>query len=86
MTYEEALNKLDETVIGDLELKVTLSEALKKQITRKAEKDIDIIWGTPKEMPVCPVCDYFLTPTYFIGEGEKVTYCENCGQAIDWSE
>jgi hypothetical protein len=33
MTPEQALNRLDETVIGDLELKIALSKALEKLIT-----------------------------------------------------
>jgi hypothetical protein len=33
MTPEQALKRLDETVIGDLELKIALSKALEKLIT-----------------------------------------------------
>lgn len=61
-------------------------EALEKQIPKKVEYGIDGSWGVEKGQPVCPVCDYFITRTQFIGEGKKVTYCEHCGQAIDWSD
>lgn len=33
---------------------------------------------------VCPACDYALGHWEFIGGGEKITYCEHCGQAISW--
>lgn len=44
-----------------------------------------------KDMPVCPVCDCFLTPTYFFtmdgsAPKEKTTWCEHCGQKLDWSD
>jgi hypothetical protein len=61
-------------------------EALEKQIPKKVEYGTDNSWGVNKKAPVCPVCDYFLTQTYFIGDGEKITYCDHCGQKIDWSD
>ena len=61
-------------------------EALQKQTPQKVDFGIDRSWGKEKKQPVCPVCDYFVTQTYFIGKGKKVTYCDHCGQAIDWSE
>lgn len=61
-------------------------EALEKQMPKKVEFAIDHTWGTTRKQPVCPVCDYYLTMTEFIGDGEKITYCDHCGQAIDWSE
>ena len=40
---------------------------------------------------VCPKCDYHLGRVYFLSDGHdigvrKISYCETCGQAIDWSE
>ena len=75
MTPKEALDILDKTVIRNLELKIVLSEAIKKQIPKK-----------PKYYPLsdgqCPSCnaifDYDWKP--------KSKYCQNCGQAIDWSD
>lgn len=71
-------------------------EAFEKQIPKKPNKAIDHTWGTEKEVPVCPVCDYYITPVQFIDmticettgkcEKPKVTYCDVCGQAINWSD
>lgn len=67
------------------------AEALEKQIPKKPNKAIDSSWGIKKEAHVCPICDYYLTEVYFIAPqkiepNKKITYCEICGQAIDWSE
>ena len=66
-------------------------KALEKQIPKKPNKTIDSSWGTKKEAHVCPVCDYYLTEVHFIEpqkieSNKKITYCETCGQAIDWSD
>nr|DAU48348.1 MAG TPA: zinc-ribbon containing domain protein [Bacteriophage sp.] len=66
-------------------------QALEKQIPMKPNKTIDSSWGTKKEVHTCPVCDCDLTEVYFIAPQEskikeKITYCEACGQAIDWSD
>ena len=66
-------------------------KALEKQIPKKPNKTIDSSWGTKKEVHVCPVCDYYLTEVHFIEpqkieSNKKITYCETCGQAIDWSD
>ena len=66
-------------------------QALEKQIPKKPNKTIDSSWGTQKETHTCPVCDYYLTEVQFIASqkiesNKKITYCETCGQAIDWSD
>ena len=66
-------------------------QALEKQIPKKPNKTIDSSWGTQKEAHTCPVCDYYLTEVHFIApqkieSNKKITYCEICGQAIDWSD
>lgn len=66
-------------------------KALEKQIPKKPNKTIDSSWGVKKEVHVCPVCDYYLTEVHFIApqkieSNKKITYCETCGQAIDWSD
>ena len=66
-------------------------QALEKQIPKKPNKTIDSSWGTQKEAHTCPVCDYYLTEVHFITpqnieSNKKITYCETCGQAIDWSD
>lgn len=45
MTYEEALKTLDETFIGNLELKIVLSNALEKQIPKKLDLCLGGILG-----------------------------------------
>lgn len=72
MTYEEALKTLDETVIGNLELKIVLSNALEKQIPKKPDLDGGIY---------CPCCLHEFKENY-----DTTSYCPNCGQAIDWSD
>ena len=66
-------------------------QALEKQIPKKPNKAIDSSWGVKKEAHTCPVCDYYLTEVHFIApqkieSNKKITYCETCGQAIDWSD
>ena len=66
-------------------------QALEKRIPKKPNKTIDSSCGIKKEVHVCPVCDYYLTEVHFIApqkieSNKKITYCETCGQAIDWSD
>nr|DAJ03554.1 MAG TPA: Protein involved in formate dehydrogenase formation [Bacteriophage sp.] len=66
-------------------------QALEKQIPKRPNKTIDSSWGIQKEVHTCPVCDCDLTEVYFIAPQEskikeKITYCEACGQAIDWGD
>lgn len=72
MTYEESLKTLDETFIGNLELKIVLSNALEKQIPKKPDLDGGIY---------CPCCLHEFKENY-----DTTSYCPNCGQAIDWSD
>lgn len=76
MTCEEALKTLDETVIGNLELKIVLSNALEKQIPKKP-KECGEDWF------VCPKCE---TSIVSLDELETHKFCLNCGQEIDWSD
>lgn len=72
----------------------TLKNFLAIQPTVQPERDIpikpnettDTAWGIPHRQAVCPKCDYYLGHVVFLGDdkGKKVTYCETCGQAIDW--
>lgn len=52
----------------------------------KPKETTDRAWGIPLRQAVCPKCDYYLGHVAFLGDykGKKVTYCETCGQAIDW--
>ena len=69
-------------------------DAVNMQPTIQPERDIpvkpiettDKAWGIPKRQAVCPKCDYYLGHVAFLGDykGKRMTYCETCGQAIDW--
>ena len=62
----------------------TVIEILEKQIPQKVIWETDHTWGIASKTPICPACDYGLTRMRFIGDGDRVTYCETCGQAIRW--
>lgn len=94
MTYEEAKDILC-VAAAEVEWNCPLDyteafkkaeEALDKQIPKKPTSGVDRTWGTPTKEAICPTCDYALGHWEFIGGGEKITYCEHCGQAIDWSD
>lgn len=80
MTPKEALDRLDRTFIGDLELKVELLKALKKQMPQKpilADDDAQSIFYP---VYICPACN-----GNFQGTG-VAEYCYHCGQFLDWSD
>lgn len=68
--------------------------ALQQLLPAQPERDIplkpvettDTAWGIPAKQAVCPKCDYYLGHVAFLGDykGKRITYCETCGQAIDW--
>lgn len=57
-----------------------------RDIPIKPVEATDTAWGIPNRQAVCPKCDCYLGHVEFLGDykGKKVTYCEKCGQAIDW--
>lgn len=57
-----------------------------RDIPMKPNETTDMAWGIPKRQAVCPNCDYYLGNVAFLGDykGKRITYCETCGQAIDW--
>lgn len=57
-----------------------------RDIPMKPLETTDKAWGIPRRQAVCPKCDYYLGHVAFLGDykGKRVTYCETCGQAIDW--
>ena len=73
-------------IIGDLMLSLDGPSAqLDRDIPKKPTETTDRAWGIPHRQAVCPNCDCYLVDVYFIdGSKRKVTYCESCGQAIDW--
>ena len=86
MTVQEAIKYIEQHNHIDDVVKDMAIEALEKQIPKKVEYGTDKSWGIAKEVPVCPVCDSFLMQTYFIGNGEKTTYCDHCGHKIQWGD
>ena len=84
MTYTEALNELDETFIGDLKLKIVLTQALLKQIQKKPLINVDEYFKTRVVSFSCPNshCN-----NNNLGNNEfRFGCCEVCGQALDWSD
>lgn len=57
-----------------------------RDIPVKPIETTDKAWGIPHRQAVCPKCDYYLGHVAFLGDykGKRITYCETCGQAIDW--
>ena len=71
------------SVLGEDELPAAQPE---RDIPIKPVEATDTAWGIPNRQAVCPKCDCYLGHVAFLGDykGKKVTYCETCGQAIDW--
>ena len=57
-----------------------------RDIPIKPIETTDRAWGIPNRQAVCPKCDYYLWHIAFLDDykGKRITYCETCGQAIDW--
>ena len=62
------------------------SAELERDIPIKPIETTDKAWGIPSKQAVCPKCDYYLGHIAFLDDykGKRITYCEVCGQAIDW--
>ena len=80
MTAEEAIKTI-QVAIAEVEWNYPLDysvafktaiEALEKQIPKKVTKS------------ACPSCNRIFL--FRRGEKRKGDYCDNCGQALDWSE
>ena len=80
MTAEEAIKTI-QVAIAEVEWNYpldysiafeTATEALEKQIPKKVTKS------------ACPSCNRIFLFRH--GEKRKGDYCDNCGQALDWSE
>lgn len=98
MTNQEAIKELewvkergfvaDKGIIGTdriVEAVGIAIEALEKQISKKPVIKIhDNRIPSEQNQPYCPNCDEYLGWLGWQGYEEK--YCDNCGQAIDWSE
>ena len=73
-------NKVLEAIIG------LPSAQPERDIPKKPNVTIDKAWGIQKRQAVCPNCDSYLGMVNFVSDGgkTKITYCEACGQAINW--
>ena len=96
----DALNKeiIKRRLLGDVNNgmldEFDTEDILRKLPSAQPERDIPIkpiettdkAWGIPHRQAVCPRCDYYLGHVAFLGDykGKRITYCETCGQAIDW--
>ena len=86
----DAVNRINRTD----NWKTAMIWALTSLPSAQSERDIpvkpiettDRAWGIPHRQAVCPKCDYYLGHVAFLGDykGKRITYCETCGQAIDW--
>ena len=79
---------LDEDMINRIHIGLNRlpSAQSERDIPMKPNETTDTALGIPTKQAVCPKCDYYLGRLYFLGDSKnkKVTYCETCGQAIDW--
>ena len=86
---------------GHFVSKEKVRKNLEKQISEippaQPDRDIPIrpievtdrAWSVIGKQAACPTCDYYLGTVAFIGatyKDKRVTYCEMCGQAIDWEK
>lgn len=91
---QAAIDALNEKCMMPVWCKVLIEKMLKDLPSAQPEHDIPIkpkettdrTWGIQSRQAVCPKCDYYLSNFVFLGDGKgkRVTYCEHCGQAIDW--
>lgn len=51
-----------------------------RDIPIKPKETTDRFWGMPVRQALCPKCDDYLGHD----KDKRVSYCETCGQAIDW--
>lgn len=89
MTPEEAIRKLcvysstngsgQCTSAEHLEAKKIALKAIERQMPKKAEHE-DGVWS------ICPNCGGSVCNDTEHAVNKEVSYCEHCGQAIDWSD
>ena len=84
MTPEQALNKLDETFIGDLALKIFLTKLLELQIPKRPIPIIDKYTRTRIVSWSCP--NHNCDNNCLGGNEYQFDRCEVCGQKIDWED
>lgn len=98
MTYEEAIECINEVLISDylydesIDYQLTsydfdwldkAKEALEKQMPKKPVYKDELFLGKPCKVPYCPTCGDSWNGNEY---GECMKYCWDCGQAIDWGD
>lgn len=88
---EEPISEKDKLLLA---VNKAICNGIKELPSAQPERDIPVkptettnkAWGIPLRQAVCPKCDYYLGHVAFLGDykGKRITYCETCGQAIDW--
>ena len=80
MTYHTFYAKLKEKRLINVEQDVErVISALEKQMPRAAEHE-DGAWS------ICPNCGGSICNDTEYATNKEVSYCEHCGQALDWSD
>ena len=91
MTYKKAKKEIDRRIElarkydldpDYIEILEVASEALKRQMPKKPNNDI----FDEKRCPICLERAIFQTWKHGYPVTVKMKFCQNCGQAIDWSE
>ena len=60
----------------------TLQELVEKATPKKAKvQTLYVEYQEPETFVVCPICE----EEFYYNDCEKINYCPNCGQALDWS-
>lgn len=85
-TDEYSLGQRNQYDTDRLAIETVPSAQPERDIPMKPIETTDTAWGIPKKQAVCPKCDYYLGHIAFLGDykGKRITYCETCGQAINW--
>ena len=65
-------------------LKAVPSAQSDRDIPRKPIEGCSLSGRKKVKEATCRNCNFFLSHYRFYGEGKRITYCEHCGQAIDW--
>ena len=81
-----ALGERNQYDIDRLAIETLPSAQPERDVPIKPNETTDKAWGIPSRQAVCPKCGYYLGHIAFLDgyKGKRITYCETCGQAIDW--